>query len=39
MVFENGVRNIQAGAYNGERRVYIFIVLGDQRVPPQPWTL
>ena len=22
MVFENGVRNIQAAAYNGERRVY-----------------
>ena len=25
MVFENGVKNIQAAAYNGARTVYIYI--------------
>jgi hypothetical protein len=28
MVFENGVKNIQAAAYNGARTVYMYIHVG-----------
>ena len=30
MVFENGVKNIQAVAYNGPRMVHIFILILSQ---------
>jgi hypothetical protein len=34
MIFENGVKNIQAAAYNGARTVYIKELNVDQAISP-----
>ena len=36
MIFGNGVKNIQAAAYNGARTVSITLVLIDKVLPDQP---
>ena len=35
MVFENGVKNIQAAAYNGARTVYILMLITCQQTNPE----
>ena len=36
MVCENGVKNMQAAAYNGARTVYILVSVGDQNFDENP---